>query len=304
MSFSTGQITGPADEIKVEYQYSAGHERESSILEVVKRATEEIASAVGGHVAVSVQGHLNAYDDEVGDNVNVQVSSLLPPAPSAQDAGLDAAAGSARNFPPESSTAAPATEDQSPPAAQQPTPEAQVAAQEAHEQAQALSDAGLAQPEGPTDPDPSLAATEAANDAPAGSVHDEPLTLSEVPEHVEEDWAEQYREAVAESEHPYVGEPETHPVDLPEDSSTEDVPSGPSPAVASEAIDQAAPVTEPATDAPPVELENASTEPAVSTASSQAEPSTEPESPAQEATVTELPVVQESAHETDLPPAA
>lgn len=123
MSFASGQIVGDAHGIEVGYEVKLDHEREQRVLKAVTAAVEEIAKELGGYLAVSTTGHVNDYESGVGDSVNIQLNSILPPPKPAQDAGLEAAGGSPRNFPPEASTAAPATEDNSPPATQEAIPQ-------------------------------------------------------------------------------------------------------------------------------------------------------------------------------------
>jgi hypothetical protein len=182
MSFGTGtqQAAVPADEVDVQFSYKAGHEREAQILAVIKDAADDVARAVGGHVAVSVYGHINEYDDQPGDGVNIQVNSVLPPAQPVEDAGLEAAGGSPRNFPPEASTAAPATEDQSPPAAQEPVPQAALSEPQAEWDTaveESLSDpTPPAESAGPTEPADVDEATSSAVDE---SAHEESATVTE-----------------------------------------------------------------------------------------------------------------------------
>lgn len=121
MGFSISYV-GNAGEINLG-SVEGSSERESAILAVVHQAAVDIAQTLDGEVSVSVNGSLNSYPGGVGDNLNIQVNSMLPPKAPAQDAGLNAAGGSARNAPPEASTAAPATEGVSPPAAQEPIPQ-------------------------------------------------------------------------------------------------------------------------------------------------------------------------------------
>ena len=117
MSFKISAV-GEAGDHTTTTVYEQSSEREQAIAEFVAEKLEEIAREVGGYVAISAHGELNFVAGKFGDSVNLQVNSLLRPDPPVEDAGLAAAAGSPRNFPPEASTAAPATEDNSPPAAQ------------------------------------------------------------------------------------------------------------------------------------------------------------------------------------------
>lgn len=123
MSFATELFQGDAQDVTVKFKYKLDHEREQRVLAVITEAVEKLSAELGGYLAISATGHINDYQGGVGDNLNLQINSLLPPAKPVQDAGLDAAGGSARNFPPEASTAAPATEDNSPPATQEPVPQ-------------------------------------------------------------------------------------------------------------------------------------------------------------------------------------
>lgn len=124
MSFQSGQIVGQAQDIEIKLSDSGvgTNERQDRVLAVIGSIAGEIAREFGGYLAVSVTGHVNQYEG-IGDNLNIQLSSILPPPAPVRDTGLDAAGGSARNFPPEASTAAPATEDHSPPATQEPIPQ-------------------------------------------------------------------------------------------------------------------------------------------------------------------------------------
>lgn len=122
MSFGYVTFQGEAAEYKPEVQFSAGHEREANVLAKIEKALAEVVSCVGGHVSVSAVGHINEFDDQPGDNLNLQVTSFLRPSDPVADAGASAALSSARNFPPEASTAAVPASDGSDPAPHQPIP--------------------------------------------------------------------------------------------------------------------------------------------------------------------------------------
>jgi hypothetical protein len=125
MTFVLSSTQGEAKSITVQV-VSATNGREAEIAVHAAEALMKLAQATGGYVAVSGSGELNPSPGMIGDSINLQINSLLPPAVAVEDAGLASAAGSARNFPPEASTAAPMTEDQSPPAAQDPIPQPSV----------------------------------------------------------------------------------------------------------------------------------------------------------------------------------
>lgn len=129
MSFSYESYTGESSGFTPKKQYSSGDEREDAILAELETAMSGVVSAMKGYVSVTCSGHLaDDYDDMPGDNINMQITTLLRPSDPTPDTGLAAAAGSAQSYPPEASTAAPMTEDLSPPAAQAPLPQAAVPA--------------------------------------------------------------------------------------------------------------------------------------------------------------------------------
>lgn len=177
MSFNLSQTTGESAELDLQYTEQSGSEREAKVLATLTTAIKDLTREVGGYLAVSATGHINDADGLPGDTLNVQITSILRPSDPTPDTGSEAALSSTAANPPEAVTAAPQTSEGSPPADQQPLPPA----------------LGASVPEGPGQPDPSIAATELLADqvvsgtppaaAPAadGSDVSEPSTSSPAP---------------------------------------------------------------------------------------------------------------------------
>lgn len=128
MSFNLYPYQGNAKDFEAQVLYSGGtaRAREAAVLEVLKKAADDLGKALGGYIFVSGYGHVNEIEGLPGDTITLYLGSLARPS-AVPDAGATAALSSVAIDPPEAVTAAPQTADGSPPADQQPlTPPAPV----------------------------------------------------------------------------------------------------------------------------------------------------------------------------------
>jgi hypothetical protein len=80
VSFSIKPEQVDSGSVDPESTSEPAHEREASVLEIIKTAISDISEVLGGHVAYSASGHVNEDSlAEGGDNVNLQISTLLSP---------------------------------------------------------------------------------------------------------------------------------------------------------------------------------------------------------------------------------
>lgn len=122
-TFKVDTVQGDAEGIVATITTDISNERQNRVYVAVSEAIHSLVRELGGYLSVSATGNVNEQEGVLGDNINIQISSLLRPSAPTPDAGASAALGSAAIFPPEASTAAPATEDNSPPATQEPVPQ-------------------------------------------------------------------------------------------------------------------------------------------------------------------------------------
>lgn len=80
LSFELTPVQGYVSELETDLKLAPNHEREEFVIEEVKKAIDHIITAMGGYLSVSCNGNLNPISGETGEEVNIKVVSLSPPA--------------------------------------------------------------------------------------------------------------------------------------------------------------------------------------------------------------------------------